>query len=155
MRSNPDQDGRLRARLQEAVDHFSAGSADEFGRRLGYTNGGYIREILRGVKPLRSAVVDRMEAVKGMGGWFDSVVTPVTARDIAGSRKQPAAGPELAERLAAVLRALDDDALDRARKALSTLADSPDSDRATQALARALSASPQAIFQVSPSQNTA
>ena len=150
VRSNPLQDERLRKRLQEAVDHFAGGSADLFGRKLGYTNGGYIRELLRGPKPVRGAVIERMDAVEGMGGWFDDVVAPVTARDLAEARRPSTAGAGLAESLAAALCALDDEALAQARQALATLAASPDSQRAARALTRALDATAQADLQVSP-----
>lgn len=76
MRSTPAHDKKLQARLSEAVDRFSEGSADAFGRLIGYANGGYIREVLSGKKPVREALIDRCHAVPVLAGWFDGVVPP-------------------------------------------------------------------------------
>ena len=83
MRSTPEQDKTLRARLQEAVDHFGDGSADQFGRLVGYANGGYIREILNNKKPVREALIGRVHAHPGMAGWFDAALSSVSAADLA------------------------------------------------------------------------
>ena len=85
MRSTPEQDQKLRARLKEAVDLFAGGSADKLARRIGYTNGGYIREILGPKhKPVREALIDRVQADKEMADWFDKILSPVTIGDLAG-----------------------------------------------------------------------
>jgi hypothetical protein len=71
MRSTPERDAWLKQRLKEAVDSpLAGGSADKLGRLLGYTNGGYIREILDGKKPVRSAIIERADAVPELRGWF-------------------------------------------------------------------------------------
>jgi len=62
VRNTPEKDAWLKDRLKAAVDTFAGGSADKFGRILGYTNGGYIREILDGKKPVRGAIIDRAHA---------------------------------------------------------------------------------------------
>lgn len=72
MKSNPDLDARLQARLREAIEQFDGGSADAFGRRIGYTNGGYLREVLSGKKPTREALIDRVHAV--IPGWFSALL---------------------------------------------------------------------------------
>lgn len=84
MRSTPDQDARLRARLQEAVDRFSDGNAEAFAKRIGFSNGGYIRMCLRAdnPRPVRESVIDRVHAVDEMRGWFDPVLAPVSAADV-------------------------------------------------------------------------
>lgn len=74
MRSTPAIDEKLRLRLAEAVTQFDDGSADAFGRRLKYTNGGYIREALAGKKPVREALIDRVHARPEMAGWFNDVL---------------------------------------------------------------------------------
>lgn len=61
----------MRERLRKAVEVHANGSADKLGRILGYTNGGFIREILDGKKPLRSAIIERAEAVEALRTWFD------------------------------------------------------------------------------------
>jgi hypothetical protein len=70
MRSTPERDAWMRQRLQEAVDGPAGGSADKLGRMLGYTNGGYIREILKGAKPVRAAIIERANDVDELRGWF-------------------------------------------------------------------------------------
>ena len=85
VRSTPEQDERLRLRLEQAVREFAGGSADAFGRLTGYTNGGYIREVLNKKKPVREALIERVHAAKGMAGWFLPVLSQVTARDIGGT----------------------------------------------------------------------
>lgn len=83
VRSTPKLDEEMRARLEEAVTHFDAGSADAFGRRIGYTNGGYIRQVLTGKRPVREALIDRVHAVDAMRGWFDAALAsePVDEAD--------------------------------------------------------------------------
>ncbi len=76
MRSTPAHDKKLQARLQAAVDQFADGSADAFGRLIGYANGGYIREVLSGKKPVREALIDRCAAVPALSGWFDGELPP-------------------------------------------------------------------------------
>ena len=81
MRSTPDQDERLRQRLQEAVDKFAGGSADKFGQLIGYANGGYVRECLNRKKPVRESLIDRVHAAAGMAAWFLEQLSPITAAD--------------------------------------------------------------------------
>ena len=64
---------------------FAGGSADAFGRLTGYTNGGYIREVLNKKKPVREALIERVHAAKGMAGWFLPVLSEVSAQDINNS----------------------------------------------------------------------
>lgn len=84
MRSTPELDARLRLRLQEAVDRFAEGSADAFGRLIGYANGGYIRQSLRldDPRPVRSSLIARINDVPLMRGWFDSLIPPLVASDL-------------------------------------------------------------------------
>jgi len=71
MRSTPERDAWLQERLRLAVETLAGGSADKFGRLLGYANGGYIREILDGKKPVRDAIIERANTVPASAGWFD------------------------------------------------------------------------------------
>jgi hypothetical protein len=65
-----DHEKWMRHRLKEAVERFADGSAEKLGRLLGYTNGGFVREIIAGGKPVGKAIVARMEDVPGASGWF-------------------------------------------------------------------------------------
>ncbi len=78
----------MRQRLQEAVDKFAGKSADRFGRLIGYTNGGYVRECLNKIKPVRETLIERVHAAEGMGGWFDGELSPIAAADIADADEQ-------------------------------------------------------------------
>lgn len=109
MRSTPEIDRRLRERLIEAVDKECGGNADAFGRKLGYTNGGYIREIIRNVKPVRESLIDRVHGLPGYEGWFSDLLPAVVAGD-------------LAEKLAAIRAADESYYVDRFSAAARSLA---------------------------------
>lgn len=49
------------ARMAEAVRVWANGSADEFGRLLGYANGGFIREVIGKKKPIGKAIRHRLQ----------------------------------------------------------------------------------------------
>lgn len=72
---------RLRQLLADAVKKFAGGSADKLGRLMGYTNGGFIREIVNGKKPVRSAIIERMHKIEGAAGWFDAPGADLVVRD--------------------------------------------------------------------------
>lgn len=98
MKCTPQQDERLRQRFAEAFQAAAGGNADAFGRALGYLNGGYVRQVMSGEKPVRQALIER---VHGMGGqfatWFAGMIpwaeTPSGAPDM---RRFSLAGLELA-----------------------------------------------------------
>lgn len=48
------------ARMAEAVQRWGGGSADAFGRLLGYANGGFIREVISKKKPIGKAIRHRV-----------------------------------------------------------------------------------------------
>lgn len=77
MRSTPEIDAKLKARLQEAVNKIANGSADKFGQLIGYANGGYVREVLNNKKPVRETLIERVHARPEMAGWFDDIITPM------------------------------------------------------------------------------
>lgn len=108
MRSTPDQDKRLAERLQEAVTQFAGGSVEKFARRIGYANGGYVREILgtKG-KPVREALIERVHADPEMVGWFLPAMSDITARDIQAPEQwdgTPAYMAEIAAKLSPPLQ---------------------------------------------------
>jgi hypothetical protein len=90
MRSTPEKDACLRKRLAEAVETFAGGSADAFGRKVGYANGGYIREALSAKKPVREALIDRVHGCREMENWF---LTCLGESSIALSRGRDAEWP--------------------------------------------------------------
>jgi len=72
MRRTPEIDAWLHQRLRLAVDDLEGGSADEFGRMLGYLNGGSVRQSLRGVRRVQQAILDRAETAADarLHDWF-------------------------------------------------------------------------------------
>ena len=58
-----------RARLREAVDRV--GSKAELGRRLGYSSGAFVRQMVEGERPVTEKTVMALEALPGYAGWFD------------------------------------------------------------------------------------
>jgi len=58
------------ARMEAAIEKFSAGNKSEFGRRLGYKDGAFIRQMLSGDRPIREKTISAIEALPGMRGWF-------------------------------------------------------------------------------------
>lgn len=89
MRSTPAQDALLRARLKEAVDLHAGGSADAFGRKIGYANGGYIRQCLQEFepRPVRESLIERIQRVPAMRGWFDQILSHISAQDVQAAEK--------------------------------------------------------------------
>lgn len=75
MRSTPAIDEQLRLRLEAAVKDFADGNTDLFGRKVGYNNGGHIRQVIGKKRPVREALIDRVHRAEGMAGWFDAVLT--------------------------------------------------------------------------------
>lgn len=58
-------------RLSAAVDHISKGNKTDFGRRLGYKDGAFVRQMLSGIRPVTEKTIWAIEAMPGMKGWFD------------------------------------------------------------------------------------
>lgn len=73
-----EQEQWMRRRLDEAVRQLADGSADKLGRLMGYANGGFIREILKGTKPVGKAIVARIANVQGGEDWFADAPHKVT-----------------------------------------------------------------------------
>lgn len=55
-------------RLQALVDRFH-GKA-ELGRALGYRDGAFVGQMLRGLRPITEKTVEAAEALQGCRGWF-------------------------------------------------------------------------------------
>lgn len=59
------------ARLVAAVEHVSKGNKTDFGRRLGYKDGAFVRQMLSGIRPVTEKTIRAIEAMPGMKGWFE------------------------------------------------------------------------------------
>lgn len=78
-------------RLQEAVDQFAGGSADAFARLIGFANGGNVRQVLSGKRPLRESIIHRVHEHELMQGWFDAVLSGISANDVRIAAAPPSA----------------------------------------------------------------
>lgn len=126
MRSTPEIDARLKARLQEAVERFSDGNVEAFGKRIGYANGGYIRQCLqdKDPRPVRAVLIGRVHQDPDMRGWFDGVLPPLVAADVRDERRQAGGWPfkrltlEEWESLGELQAVVEDAAVQKARELL-------------------------------------
>lgn len=156
MASLNEKDARLTARLVEAVDQVAGGSADRLGRMLGYTNGGYIREIVNGKKPVRRMLIERFKSAGAskadprLPAWFDEVtggdgefgnLSPDGWR-MSLSEDPALDARSLVDDFADRLLALPADRHDAAVDACRRVAESPDSQRARQNLEALIGSAP-------------
>lgn len=58
-------------RLQAAIDRLDGGSLNAFGRRMGWSDGSYVGQMLRGTRAISDKFVRRFESDTGLVGWFD------------------------------------------------------------------------------------
>jgi hypothetical protein len=58
-------------RLQAAVDRLDEGNLNSFGRRMGWKDGSYVGQMLRGARPITEKFVRKFETECGLKGWFD------------------------------------------------------------------------------------
>ncbi len=56
--------------LVKAIDRLTQGDRSAFGRRLGFKDGAFIRQMLSGARVVSDKTVRLIEAVPGMQGWF-------------------------------------------------------------------------------------
>ncbi|WP_277757452.1 S24 family peptidase [Achromobacter denitrificans] len=83
------------ARLTAAVDHVSKGNKTDFGRRLGYKDGAFVRQMLSGIRPVTEKTVWAIEAMPGMKGWFEPDGPSVGTADVQQTADWPF--PEIPE----------------------------------------------------------
>lgn len=57
-------------RLEAAIDFVSDGDRTAFGRRLGYKDGAFIRQMLSGNRPISERTINKIERLPKMQGWF-------------------------------------------------------------------------------------
>jgi hypothetical protein len=65
-------------RLRAAIDKVTGGNVTAFGKRLGYKDGAYIRQMLSGVRPIREKTVFAVEELPGLRGFFGTRGNVVT-----------------------------------------------------------------------------
>ncbi|WP_106856076.1 S24 family peptidase [Caballeronia novacaledonica] len=58
--------------LKAAIDRVSEGNISEFGRRLGYKDGAFVRQMLNGSRVVSEKTIRAVEAIPGLRGWFNS-----------------------------------------------------------------------------------
>lgn len=58
------------ALLRAAIDKVANGNVSEFGRRLGYKDGAFVRQMLGAIRPVSEKTIRAVEALPGLKGWF-------------------------------------------------------------------------------------
>ena len=56
--------------LSKAIDRLTQGDRSAFGRRLGFKDGAFIRQMLNGSRVVSEKTVRLVESIPGMHGWF-------------------------------------------------------------------------------------
>jgi hypothetical protein len=74
--------GRV-ALLQGAIARVTAGNKTAFGRLLGYKDGGFVRQMLVGTRPVTEKTVQQIEGLPGMRGWFSGSAPPAPSTSTA------------------------------------------------------------------------
>jgi len=78
-------------RLVAAIDDLDGGNKTAFGRRLGYKDGGHVRQMCAGTRPITEKTVERIEAMPGMTGWFDMRSKSVVKAQVSDISSAPSA----------------------------------------------------------------
>lgn len=76
-----DTQDRRRRLLQALVDHPDIGTKADLGRALGYKNGAFVGQMLRGDRPITEKTTGQVHAMRGgrFKGWFDAAQVPSTS----------------------------------------------------------------------------
>lgn len=79
-------------RLEALVDIKYAGNEEELGRALGYKDGTFVRQMLRGDRNISEKTVRKIEALPGASGWFGQDVKrePLSLNQPRRSTRKPA-----------------------------------------------------------------
>lgn len=56
--------------LAQAIDRLTQGDRSAFGRRLGFKDGAFIRQMLNGSRAVSEKTIRLIESIPGMHGWF-------------------------------------------------------------------------------------
>ena len=65
------------SRLEAAIEKLDGGNKSAFGRRLGHKDGGQVRQLIAGTRPITEKTIRKIEAFEGMAGWFDETIESV------------------------------------------------------------------------------
>ena len=57
-------------RLEAAVREVAGNNVTAFGKKIGLKDGAYVRQLIAGTRPVSENVIDRVESLPGMRGWF-------------------------------------------------------------------------------------
>lgn len=57
-------------RLQAAVDRLEGGNLTTFGKRMGWADGSYVGQMLRGTRPITEKLIRKIESE--LPGWFEA-----------------------------------------------------------------------------------
>lgn len=58
------------AALQAAIDKVSGGNKSAFGRRIGYKDGAFVRQMISGERPITEKTIRVIEQIPELKGWF-------------------------------------------------------------------------------------
>jgi hypothetical protein len=59
-------------RLHAAEKKLTKGNRTAFGKLLGYKDGSYVRQMVRGKRAITEKLIRDIEAMRGMRGWFSA-----------------------------------------------------------------------------------
>lgn len=62
-------------RLQRAVDELDDGNKTKFGKRMGYEDGSYVRQMIQLKRPITEKFILIFESKTNRHGWFDRVAS--------------------------------------------------------------------------------
>ena len=68
-----------RERLQAAVRDQFGGNETALGRQLGYQDGAFVRQMLKGRRSITEKTVAKVHSLRGMAHWFDPSIPPKPA----------------------------------------------------------------------------
>jgi len=103
----------------EALVQKEGGKA-ALGRKLGYRDGAFIGQMLRGDRPISEKTIQLVDSLPGCRGWFNGASQDHTATETTSKL------PEALEIMADALRRADELTIDQVRPLLARLVDSPE-----------------------------
>jgi len=106
------------SRLEALVQREGGKAA--LGRRLGYKDGAFIGQMLRGDRPISEKTMQLVDSLPGCKGWFNGANQGHTATETTSKL------PEALEIMADALRRADELTIDQVRPLLARLVDSPE-----------------------------